>query len=185
MRKTILSSEPRRRLWKVVLFLMAGAGILVAGVCLILAGRLPEDAPLARMYRTEATLAALARAIDGYHAARGAWPPPGPDGLRMATDHLSRVAGYLPDGPPPDAWGRPFVYVPNGAYVEPGSQALQDEQGRYHAPDSYQVYSTGGDGDPGLEQRGAAADNIVHWDDSRPWRALYRSMNDAFMAQRR
>ncbi len=180
-----MSSESRRRLWKVLLFLTAGMGVVVGGVYVIVAMRLPEEAPLARMYRTEASLTALARAIDGYRIAKGAWPPPGPEGLKMATDHLSREAGYLPDGPPSDAWGRPFVYVPSDAYAAPGSRALPNAEGGYCAPDSYQVYSMGADGDPGLEQPAAAEDNIVRWDDSRPWRALYRVLNDAFMAERR
>jgi hypothetical protein len=181
----ILSSEFRRRLRRVVLFLLAGAVVLVGGGYIIVAKRLPEDAPLARMYRTEASLAGLVRAVEGYRHDTGAWPPPGPEGLKMATDHLSRAASYFPDGPPPDAWGRPFVYVPGDTYAAPGSSALRDARGGHFAPDSFQLYSVGADGNPGLEQGSAAEDNIVSWDDSRPWRALYHKMNKAFMLERR
>ncbi|HIJ74679.1 MAG TPA: hypothetical protein HPP83_11320, partial [Candidatus Hydrogenedentes bacterium] len=78
----------------------ASAGVLVAVVTVFVVAsrRIPEDAPIARMYRTEAGLTALAKAIETYRDAHGAYPPAGIEGLRLATDYLSRDADYFPDG---------------------------------------------------------------------------------------
>jgi len=156
---------------------MAGMGFIAVVCAALLAAmlsslRIPKDAPRPRMYRTEADLAALVKALEVYREAYGAYPPRGAAGLRLATDHLSRNADYLPDGPPPDAWGRPYCYVPHTEYAEPGSGALRMDE-EFAAPDTYQVYSAGADGDPGLESAEARRDNICNWDPDKSWRAVY------------
>ncbi|NIA14000.1 MAG: hypothetical protein GWP08_07960 [Nitrospiraceae bacterium] len=146
--------------------------------------RMPEDAPLARMYRTEADLTGLARALDGYYAEHGQYPPAGPEGLRMATEHLSKIAAYFPSGPPPDAWDRPYCYVPAAQYDDPGAGALRSEDG-HCAPGAYQLYSLGADGASGIDREAARHDNICNWDKTKPWRRVYRKMNKAFMRERK
>ena len=155
----------------------------MAGVALM-SLRTPEDAPLARMYRTEADLTGLARAVDGFYAEHGQHPPAGPEGLRMATEYLSKVAAYFPAGPPPDAWDRPYCYVPAAQYDDAGAGALRSRDG-YYAPGSYQLYSLGADGASGTEQEAASHDNICHWDETKPWRTVYRRKNKAFMRERK
>ena len=130
-----------------------------------------SDSPIARMYRTEADLASLANAIDAYFEAKGVYPPPGGVGLAVALEHISQSVDYFPDGPPLDGWGRPFHYVPSFAYPTHDSGALKD--GTYLAPETYQLYSLGQDGDAGRTNPAARADNITSWDSDRPWRSLY------------
>ena len=161
--------------------------VLVGGACAagaaalycIVALRLPEDAPLARMYRTEADLAALAKAVNLYCESYGAYPPGGTDGLRLATDHLSRNAAYFPSGPPNDAWAEPFVYVPNREYGETKAQALRRD-GTFFAPETYQLYSMGADRDPARQ-----TDNITSWDAAKSWRAKYRELNKRYFDDKR
>lgn len=131
----------------------------------------PPNSPQARMYRTESDLTALREAITHYQAETGAWPPPGQAGLEQATALRSRRANYFPDGPPRDAWGQPFYYVPHSTYDAPQSDALRDETGAYFAPDMYQLYSAGADGDPQT-----LADNIVSWDARKGWRPVYKAL---------
>ena len=133
------------------------------------------DSPIARMYRTEADLRALMKAVDTYHAELHTYPPAGPEGLRAATDYLSRKGHYLPGGPPPDGWNRTFTYVPSSAYEASGTGALRTETG-FFAPDTYQIYSTGADGDSGRNNSGGLSDNIVSWDPNLAWRAHYESL---------
>lgn len=183
--RTLISDRPRRR-W---FWLGFGAVVLVALVALVAvlalpAWRLPENAPLARMYRTEADLAVLVKALDTYHAAYGVYPPAGLGGLRLATDYLSRTGHYMPTGPTPDGWGHPYVYVPNGSYGESCSQALRGERG-YFAMDSYQVYSLGADGAAGLTDPEKRRDNITSWDRAKSWRPVYKALNAAYMKARR
>jgi hypothetical protein len=135
------------------------------------------------MYRTEADLTALIKAVDTYRAEEGAYPPAGPEGLRMATDFLSRKGHYLPDGPPPDGWDRPFVYVPSSAYAAPNSQALRHGNA-YYAPDTYQLYSAGADGANGLDDTEKQRDNIGNWDSAKSWRTDYFKLNSDYMTQR-
>ncbi len=167
-----MSSERKRGCLYVAL---VAAGILVAlaAVYTLAALRMPQDAPLARMYRTEADIAFLAHAVEAYRAETGAYPPAGRDGLQLATKRLSRAADYVPDGPPPDAWGHPYIYVPNTQYAEPGSQAMRCGGG-YCAPDTFQIYSMGSDGDAGLDDTARQSDNITSWDSAKSWRAAYR-----------
>jgi len=135
------------------------------------AGRDP-DSPLARMYRTEADLTALKKALSIYHEEFHAYPPGGPNGLRLATDFMSRKGRYLPGGPPPDAWNRPYTYLPAPEYAANKDAAITNGND-YFAADSYQLYSCGGDGDPGSTDTHAHADNIVSWDESKAWRQVY------------
>lgn len=151
--------------------------VLAAAAYVFYARRLPEDAPLARMYRTEATLRLLVRAVDGYRAAHGAWPPAGPEGLERAVAHLSRNVNYLPEGVPRDAWDRAYVYVPADEYDGPDSLALRGPDGAWHAPGACQIYSRGADGDAGIGNPAAQRDNIVSWDPDRSWRPHYRTLN--------
>ena len=158
--------------------------LILLAFYLLLSLRLPEDAPLARMYRTEADIAFLKKAIEHCREVKGAYPPAGHEGLLEATRVLSAKADYVPGGPPPDAWGRPYHYVPHAQYGEPQWQALRSGDA-YCAPDTYQLYSEGADGDPGLDDAVKQQDNIRSWDSSKTWRAVYRDANEAFMKTRK
>ena len=173
----------KRRRGLAILFLAVSGAIAVAAIALI-SLRMPEDAPLARMYRTEADLAGLARALDGYHAEHGQYPPAGAEGLRMATEHLSKIAAYFPGGPPPDGWDRPYCYVPAAQYDDAEAGALRAEGG-FCAPGAYQLYSLGADGAAGVDREADREDNISNWDRTRPWRKVYREINKAFMRERK
>lgn len=112
---------------------------------------LPEDSPLAQMYRTEADLAALVTALEQYHDTHGAYPPPGVEGLQLAAEALSEHVNFLPDGPPRDAWGRQYQFE--------------------HEPEGlYYVYSFGADGDTG----GDASNDDISNDPRHTWRYIYR-----------
>ncbi len=152
-------------------------GVTVAYV--VAARRLPADAPLARMYRTEADLALLVTAVESYFNAHRRYPPAGPEGLRIATDHLSKTVDYLPDGPPLDAWGQPYCYAPHTAYRKTGAGALRGDDG-YYAAETYQIYSLGADRDPGIDDPVKRQDNISSWDASKSWRTVYHARNKAF-----
>lgn len=136
-------------------FLRAGAIVLTAAAAGLAfaawqAIRVPMDAPVPRMYRAETDLEALAKALSYYQEDHGEAPPPGDAGLRMATDHLSKLAGYFPEGPPLDPWGRPYRYEErNGAKL---------------------LRSLGRDGEPGTD------DDIFHGMAAQPWRAHYRTL---------
>ena len=173
LKKSSPGSPERRRRCCLSAALIVGAPLLLmAGACLVYVNRLPEDAPLARMYRTEADLTALCIAVDTYFEAHEAYPPAGAGGLRLATDHLSRNVPYLPDGPPHDGWDRPFCYVPHTEYDRAGAGAFRDATA-YPAPGTYQIYSVGVDGAAGHEDEAKRLDNIRSWDSGRPWRAVY------------
>jgi len=133
----------------------------------------PDGSPLARMYRTEADLTALATVIRMYHNAHGVYPPGGPPGFQAAIRDISKSTQYFPDGAPPDAWGHPYRYIPNSEYEGVGSGALRASDRGYFAPDTFQLYSTGMDGQAGVDEPEARRDNITSWDESRPWRRLY------------
>lgn len=150
---------------------------------LILAISTPQDSPRARMFRTEADLRALITAVETYKSALGAFPPAGPEGLRLATEFLSRNVDYLPGGPPLDAWGNAYQYAPATAYNSPGSPALKDDSG-YFAPGSYQIYSPGMDGDAGMEETLKQRDNISSWDIQRSWRSVYTERQKKFLMER-
>jgi hypothetical protein len=138
---------------------------------LISTGRDP-DSPLARMYRTEADLTALKKALNMYYAEYHIYPPAGPQGLRLATDFMSRKGRYLPGGPPPDAWDRPYFYVPSAEYAANDEVAIKNGE-QFLAPDTYQLYSRGADGLTGALGASGGKDNIVSWDDSKRWRTEY------------
>ena len=162
------------------LFFAAGAAS-----CLFTSMRLPADAPLARMFRTEAELRVLVKAVDTYHQTYGAYPPPGSEGLLKAVAHLDRNVNYLPSGPPTDGWDRPFHYVPGDRYNEPGSDTLRDTTLYPYSPDTYQIYSLGADGKAGTGESSEQRDNITNWDDMRPWRTIYRELNRTYLQDKR
>ena len=172
-----MTSSRWRKLALVCLFLIVGGAALLA-VFVVTSLKLPYDAPLARMYRTEADVAALARAVEMFKQARGQYPPPGIEGLRQATDFVSGSRGFFPDGPPPDAWGRPYKYVAHTDYGNPGWGALRCGDS-FCALDSYQLYSVGADGETGTR------DDISSWDNSMPWRPVYNLMNEEFIENRK
>ena len=159
-------------------------GLILASFYFLLSLHLPKDAPLARMYRCEADLAFLIKAVDHYHEVKGEYPAAGAEGLAEATRLLSAKVNYLPDGPPPDAWGRAYQYVPHAQYGQPQWQALRCGEA-FCAPGAYQIYSAGADGDAGMNDPAKRADDICSWDPSKPWRAVYREANAAFMKARR
>ncbi len=177
--KSISTSKTKR----VCFFAAFGATVLFFSIgvsYLIVVLSTPEDSPRARMFRTEADLRALVTAIETYNDNWGVYPPPGPMGIRAATDFLSRNVAYLPGGPPFDAWGHPYQYVPATAYGEPGSGALRGEDD-YYAPGTYQLYSPGMDGDPGLAETLKQRDNITSWEATRPWRAVYAQRQKKYL----
>lgn len=177
-------SSRRGRAMAVITFVGAACVAGAAALYCIVALRLPEDAPLARMYRTEADLAALAKAVDLYFEADKAYPPGGPEGLRLATDHLSRNAAYFPYGPPNDAWAEPFTYVPHKEYGKTDLQALRHD-GVFLAPETYQLYSTGADRASGVDDPAGQADNVTSWDEAKSWRAKYQTLNKRYLDGKR
>jgi hypothetical protein len=156
----------------VVLLALAAAGYLYH------ASRMPLNAPLARMYRTESDLRLLANAVEEYREAFGVYPVAGSEGLEAAVRHLSRHVDYLGGELPTDAWGRPFHYVPHVQYGWPDLPVLRGPDG-FLAPRAYQLYSAGADGAPDT-----LADNITSWDADRSWRSLYRALNQQYFRNR-
>ena len=180
--KSTLTSKRRRGCFFAVF------GALVAffsiGVTyLILSISTPADSPRARMFRTEADLRALMTAVETYKSELGVFPPSGPEGLRLATDFLSRNVEYLPGGPPMDAWGNAYQYSPSSQYGAPGSPALSGDSG-FFAPESYQLYSPGMDGEAGAEETLKQRDNITSWDGARSWRSVYSERQKKFLLER-
>ena len=171
----------RKRIAKTVLFLLSGCTIILVTAFLIVSVRMPNDAPLARMYRTEADLRALSTSIRAYVDAHGVYPPQGAAGLQSATACISHKADYFPQGPPLDGWGRPFCYVSHTDYQREGSGAIM-QQGMYLAPDTYQLYSCGADGDSGLDDIAARRDNICSWDPAKTWRTVYHELQTTYYA---
>lgn len=142
----------------------------------------PKGSPKAQMNRTEAALTLLVTALETYKTDLDAYPPGGQTGLRMATKHLSRNVNYVPTDESLDAWGQPFVYVPHSEYGTPNSGALEDD-GEYFAPETYQVYSIGMDGDAGINSIEKRADNISNWDASKPWRETYQRRHQQYFLE--
>lgn len=172
-----MTSSRWRKAALVCLFLIAGgAALLTLFVAISL--KMPYDAPLSRMYRTEADMAGLARAVELFKEGRGGFPPPGVEGLRQATDFVSGSRRFFPDGPPPDAWGRSYAYAAHTDYANPDWGALECG-GSFCAPGAYQLYSAGADGQAGTP------DDITGWDESHPWRPVYNLMNEEFLRQRK
>jgi len=177
---TSTSTSKRRISGKYILLFFPILGVVsFAATYLIVAISTPFGSPTAQMYRTEATLKSLANAIETYRADVGAFPPAGEAGLNLAAAHLSKTVNYLPDGPPNDAWDHPYHYVPSTSYDTPGSNALKSDTG-YFSPDTFQLYSAGLDGDPGIEDPRKRVDNITSWDREHSWRAKYRALQQAF-----
>jgi len=172
-----LISSRWRKVGCVFLFLAAGVAALAA-VFVAASLKMPYDSPLARMYRTEADIASLVRAVELFKEARGEYPPPGLDGLRQATDFISGARAFFPDGPPPDAWGRPYKYVPHTDYDNPDWGAQRCGKS-FCAPNAFQIYSAGADGEAGTR------DDITPWDKSRPWRPVYNLMHEDFVKRRK
>lgn len=143
---------------------------------------IPMGSPKARMNRTEAALTVLVTALRTYKTDFGVYPPTGQEGLRLATKHLSRNVNYMPDDNALDAWGQPFVYVPSADFAKPGSGALE-ERGVYSAPDSFQLYSVGMDGDAGENAIAKRADNITSWDENHSWRETYFRRHQDFFRE--
>lgn len=169
---------------KKVLFFSAFGSIILffSGVMSlwIISVATPEDSPRARMFRTEADLRALKTAVETYEMDNGIYPPPGPEGLAKAMAYLSRNVEYHAGGAPLDGWAQPFQYVPAYAYEEEDSQALRSDDG-FYAPDTYQLYSPGMDGNPGFEETLKQRDNIVSWDEDRTWRTLYSERQRTYL----
>lgn len=176
-----MTSKTRSR----VILTVALLGMCVFGLVLgfiAYSVSIPNGSPRAMMNRTEAALTLLVNAVELYKTDFGAYPPAGQAGLRLATKHLSRNVNYVPGDESLDAWGRPFVYVPAPDYAKPGSGAL-DNKGPYFAPDTYQLYSIGSDGDGGVDWIENRADNITSWDKARSWRETYRRRHRQFFLE--
>ena len=169
----------RRRTCLVAFLVPAAAAALLLAGLIVWSLRMPRNAPLARMYRTEVDLTVLVNAVEAYHGEHGVYPPAAAEGLRLATDRLSGQVDYLPEGIPCDAWGNPFHYVPARDYAQPGSGALRSQEG-YFAPDTFQIYSGGGDGDAGIDAADPRRDNIHSWDSDKSWRATYHEYQRVF-----
>jgi hypothetical protein len=156
----------------VILFVLGIFVVSAALVTLINSIRTPKDAPMSQMYRTEAELRELQTAVETYYIDKAAYPPPGQEGLAKAVAHLSRNVDYMPLGPTVDAWGQPFVYVPHTHYEDPESGAIRDGEA-FGAPDTFQLYSVGYDGDAGLEDAEKRGDNVKNWGKKHEWRPHY------------
>lgn len=143
---------------------------------------IPKGSPKAQMNRTEAALTLLMTALETYKTDIGDYPPRGQAGLRLATRHLSRNVNYVPNEESLDAWDRPFVYVPHTEYGAPGSGALESD-GAFFAPDTYQLYSIGMDGDAGVATIAARSDNIASWDAAKSWRATYQRRHQEYFLE--
>ena len=175
-------SRTKKRLF----FLVYGSIILFLSVIVsfaIVSIARPAESPWPSMLRSEADLRALKTAIETYQAEYAAYPPPGPEGLGMAMAFLSRNVQYHAGGAPADGWGHAFRYVPAYAYAEEGSPALQGDDG-FFAPDTYQLYSPGMDGNPGFEETLKQRDNITSWDGDRSWRALYSERQKKYFMEK-
>ena len=179
----MISEKPRIRTggwFLLAIFALAGASLLWIWVAL----RVPGDSPMARAYRTEATLASLAKAVDTYHERHKTYPPAGQVGLRMATRELSGEANYMPGEPALDAWGMPFQYIPYYDYEAPGVPSVH-QHGLYFAPGAYQLYSLGADMKSSREGAGYGRDDVVSWDTNKPWRETYKEQQQTYMQERK
>jgi hypothetical protein len=168
----------RRGCLPIALLVVAPFGILAAA-WLYYSWRIPADSPLAQMYRTEVDLRALVTALETYRDAHGAYPPSGPEGMALAVEVLSGEPGYMPDGPPPDAWGRPFRYLAAGDYEGAGAQAFSDGD-EYFVHSEFQLFSVGADGEAGYDDTAPQRDNINNWERHKGWRAHYHELQEAF-----
>jgi len=163
-------------------------GVVVAVLAMLgyiqYARSVPADSPLARMYRTEADLTSLVKAVETYHALYGVYPPGGRDGLQKACAALSRRANYLPDGPPPDGWNRPFRYVPSTEYDFPGSPTVRQD-GQPYAPGAYQIYSMGSTAGPDSNAPDTRRGFITSWDKEKTWRPSYNELQKQYLLERK
>jgi hypothetical protein len=166
---TILTSNRLKRGCAVAVV----GGLAALGATLLYALRIPSDAPLPRMYRTEVMLSGLVRAVEVYQREHGAYPPPGADGLLLVTAYDPAY----PAGPPVDAWDHPFQYVPAAAYEAAPELARRGEEG-YYSAETFQLYSLGADGVAG----GPDSDDITSWDSGRTWRAHYERLHRDYMS---
>ncbi|MCC6793773.1 MAG: type II secretion system protein GspG [Candidatus Hydrogenedentes bacterium] len=169
-----------------VLLTLVLIGMCVFGVVLgfiAYSVSIPAGSPKARMSRTEAELTLLKTALDTYKTDHGVYPPAGQSGLRMATKHLSRNVNYITEEETRDGWDQPFVYAPSAAYATEGSGALEVD-GKHFAPDTYQLYSIGMDGDAGLNATDKRADNITSWEPDHPWRKTYQRRHQDYFYER-
>lgn len=143
----------------------------------------PAGSPMAQLYRTEVGLTALVKAVETYKNDLGVYPPAGQEGLLLAARHLSRNANYMPEEQQLDSWGHPYVYVPASDYAKPGSGAMKDRD-TYFAPDTFQIYSVGMDGDAGDEAPLRRKDNITSWEPDRPWRPTYKDRHKEYFLKK-
>jgi hypothetical protein len=144
-------TTPSKALWAALLLGAVG----IAAYFVYNAYQTPLDSPLARMYRTEASLTALEKALRVYQAELGALPHEGGAGLRAAAKRLSAQADYFPRGPVHDAWGNAFVYAPKGG-------------------GAYRLHSRGADA------QDATRDDITSWEPDKPWRPVYKELQRAY-----
>ncbi len=154
----------------------AGVAAVAAVLFAFLAGNMPPDAPLARMYRTEGVVRQAVAAITAYRAQHGVYPRAGAEGLHAAW----RMAGQPALPGPVDAWDQPLVYLPHDAYTTSGLPVMPCDGGPC-APQTFQVYSVGADGDPGLYDPERRVDNITGWDAAPVWREAYQARHKTFM----
>lgn len=139
----------------------------------------PAGGPLERMEITEKTLEVLSKAIDMYHEQFRVYPNQRQFGAVM--DPRNKSGKLLGGELPSDGWNRFFYYVPSAEYKKPASGAMA-AKGQYFNPDTYQLYSAGGDSDPGWYSAAQQLDNINIWDDSKPWRLVYQELNKTYSA---
>jgi len=178
----LLEERDRRARSRRVAVVVAGtAGLCIVGMAffhLWRAQRMPRDAPLPMMYRTEAQMQSLVTAIAKYRKIHNEYPPSGIEGQRAAVDALNATVVYLTELPR-DAWGRHFVYVRAGDYSDEGTGAVRDRtRNEFYNPDTYQIYSIGMDAawardDDPADPRSPNRDNVNNWDHSRSWRKTY------------
>ena len=130
-----------------VLVVMIILTILAAVVVPRVIGR-TEDA---RRARAVSDIESFGTALDMYKTDNGEYPTTeeGLQALRVApTSAKSWNGPYLKKALAPDPWGHDYLYT------SPGE----------HNPDSYDLYSTGADGQPGGEGKDA---DISNWDEQQ------------------
>jgi general secretion pathway protein G len=130
-----------------VLVVMIILAILAAVVVPRVVGR-TEDA---RRARAVTDIEALGTALDLFKADIGEYPTSemGLEALRVAPPEVKNWNGpYLKKAVPADPWGNEYVYLAPGE----------------HNPDSYDLFSTGADGQPGGEGKDS---DIANWDETR------------------
>ena len=133
-----------------ILVVIIVLGLLAALVGPRILGRVSE----AKSATARTQIELLGLALDNYRLDSGAYPTTeqGLDALQTKPMRepvpLSWRGPYLKKAVPTDPWGNEYIYIAPGE----------------HNPDSYDLYSTGADGQPGGEGKDS---DVANWDETR------------------